>query len=314
MRDTSSIDNMRDAMMAAIIDLAKEHKEVVFLDADLSSCINSGLFQKEFPDRFFNVGIAEANMVGVASGLSSMGFVPYAHSFGCFSSRRAYDQFFLSANYAGQRVHLIGTDAGVTAQINGGTHMPFEDVGMMRLIPDLIILDPSDTQSCYELTLQAFESGHCSYTRLRRKGASHRYAPGQVKLGKGNVLADGKDLAIIASDEVIVNEAEKAVEMLSKKGIKATLVDMHTVKPLDTELLEKVSKETGHVLVCENARYAGGLGEAVAAHLAKTYPAKMDFVCVDERFGEVGNLAYLMKTFNLTAEDMVAKAEALLKR
>ena len=190
MRDVSDIKDMRDALMAAIIDLGKAHPEVVFLDSDLSSCVNSGTFAKEFPTRFFNCGIAEANMVGVAAGLSSMGFVPYAHSFGCFSSRRAYDQFFLSVNYAGQRVHLIGTDAGVTAQINGGTHMPLEDVGLMRLIPDLIVLDPSDTQSCYDLTIQAFESGHSSYTRLRRKGGNHRYAPGQVKLGKGNILAE----------------------------------------------------------------------------------------------------------------------------
>ncbi len=314
MRDTSDIGNMRDALMAAIIDLAREHKEVVFLDADLSSCINSVPFQKEFPDRFFNCGIAEANMVGVAAGLSSMGFVPYAHSFGCFSSRRTYDQFYLSVNYAGQRVHLIGTDAGVTAQINGGTHMPLEDVGLMRLIPDLIVLDPSDAQSCYDLTVQAYESGHSSYTRLRRKGVTHRYAPGQVKLGKGNILAEGKDLAIIASDEVIVNEAEKAVALLKTKGISATLVDMHTVKPLDTELIEKLSARTGRILVCENARYAGGLGEAVAAHLAKTCPAKMDFVCVGEKFGEVGKLDYLLKAFNLTAEDIAAKAEALAKR
>ena len=314
MRDTSDIGNMRDALMAAIIDLAREHKEVVFLDADLSSCINSVPFQKEFPDRFFNCGIAEANMVGVAAGLSSMGFVPYAHSFGCFSSRRTYDQFYLSVNYAGQRVHLIGTDAGVTAQINGGTHMPLEDVGLMRLIPDLIVLDPSDAQSCYDLTVQAYESGHSSYTRLRRKGVTHRYAPGQVKLGKGNILAEGKDLAIIASDEVIVNEAEKAVALLKTKGISATLVDMHTIKPLDTELIEKLSAQTGRILVCENARYAGGLGEAVAAHLAKTCPAKMDFVCVGEKFGEVGKLDYLLKAFNLTAEDIAAKAEALAKR
>ena len=314
MRDVSDIKDMRDALMAAIIDLGKAHPEVVFLDSDLSSCVNSGTFAKEFPTRFFNCGIAEANMVGVASGLSSMGFVPYAHSFGCFSSRRTYDQFFLSANYAGQHVHLIGTDPGVTAQINGGTHMPFEDVGMMRLIPDLIIIDPSDTQSLYDLTIQAYATGKCTYTRTRRKGGTHRYAPGQVKLGKGNILADGKDLAIVATDEVIVNEAVKAVEMLAQKGIKATLVDITTIKPLDTDLLEKVSKETGHVLVCENARYAGGLGEAVAAHLARTCPAKMDFICVDERFGEVGKLDYLMKTFHLTAEDIAAKAEALARR
>ena len=315
MRDTSVIANMRDALMAAVLDLAEEKPEVVMLESDLSSCLNSVAFQKKFPDRFFNCGIAEANMVGVASGLSSMGFVPFAHSFGCFASRRAYDQFFLSVNYAGQRVHLIGTDAGVTAQINGGTHMPFEDVGLMRLIPDLIVLDPSDAQSCYELVRQAYESGHSSYIRIRRKGVTHRYPVGtKIELGKGIVLNEGKDLAIVATDEVIVNEAVKAVEMLKQKGISATLVDMHTIKPLDTELLEKVSKETGRVLVCENARYAGGLGEAVAAHLAKTYPAKMDFVCIGERFGEVGKLDYLMKAFNLTADDIAAKAEALVKR
>ena len=314
MRDVSDIKDMRDALMAAIIDLAKEHPEVVFLDSDLSSCINSGPFAKEFPTRFFNCGIAEANMVGVAAGLSSMGFVPYAHSFGCFASRRAYDQFFLSANYAGQCVHLIGTDAGVTAQINGGTHMPLEDVGLMRLIPDLIVLDPSDTQSLYDLTIQAYATGHSTYTSLRRKGGSLRYKPGEVKLGKGSVLAEGSDLAIVACDQVIVDEAVKAVEILAKKGIKAILVDIHTIKPLDTELLDKISQKTGHVLVCENARYAGGLGEAVAAHLATTYPAKMDFVCIGERFGEVGKLDYLMKTFNLLADDIVAKAEALVRR
>jgi transketolase len=192
--------------------------------------------------------------------------------------------------------------------------MPLEDVGLMRLIPELIVLDPSDIQSCYDLTLQAFESGKCSYTRIRRKGGTHRYAAGQVKLGKGNVLAEGSDLAIVATDEVIVNEAVKAVDLLSKKGIKATLVDMHTIKPLDTDLLDKVSKETGHVLVCENARYAGGLGEAVAAHLATTYPAKMDYVCIGEKFGEVGKLDYLMRTFGLLADDIVAKAEKLVRR
>lgn len=314
MRDTSDIANMRDALMAAAMDLAQEHPEVVFLDSDLAGCSNSTQFQKRFPDRFFNCGIAEANMVGVAAGLSSMGFVPFAHSFGVFSSRRAYDQFFLSVNYAGQRVHLIGTDAGVTAQINGGTHMPFEDVGLMRLIPDLIILDPSDAQSCYELVRQAWESGKSSYIRLRRKGVTHRYPVGtKIELGKGIVLSEGKDLAIVATDEVIVNEAVKAVEILKEKGISATLVDMHTIKPLDTELLEKLSQQTGKILVCENARYAGGLGEAVAAHLAKTYPAKMDFVCVGEDFGEVGKLDYLMKRFGMTAQDIADKAEKLVK-
>lgn len=313
MRNVSDLANMKEALMAAAIDLAAEHKEVVFLDADLSSCIGSTAFEKKYPDRFFNCGIAEANMVGVAAGLSSMGFVPFAHSFGCFSSRRAYDQFFLSGNYAKQRIILIGSDPGVTAQLNGGTHMPFEDIALMRQIPDLVVIDPSDGQSCYDLTMQAYESGHSVYIRLRRKGISFRYQPGDVKLGKANILSEGKDLAIIASGETLVGEAEKAVATLKEKGINATLVDLHTIKPFDSETVLKVAKATGKVLVCENGRYAGGIGEGIAALLAKECPTKMDFVNVGERFGEVGKLDYLLKAFNFTADDIAAKAEALVK-
>jgi len=314
MRDTSNMANMRDAMVTAITDLAIEHPEVVLLDADLVSCLGSGSFFKQFPERAFNCGIAESNMVGIAAGLSSMGFVPFAHSFGVFSSRRAYDQFFLSVNYAKRRVHLIGTDPGVTAQLNGGTHMPFEDIGLMRLIPDLIVLDPSDTQSCYELVRQAYESGHSSYTRIRRKGATHRYPVGtKIELGKGIVVRDGSDLTIVAVGETMMQQSEKACDLLSQKGIKPRLIDLHTIKPLDTALIEKAARETGHILVCENARYAGGVGEAIAAHLAQTCPTKMAFVNVGERFGEVGKLDYLLKAFNFTADDIAAKAQTLVK-
>lgn len=314
MRDTSDLANMKDAIMAAIMDLAEEHPEVCMLEADLMTCLGSTGFKKKYPERFFNCGIAEANMVGVAAGLSSMGFVPFADSFGVFSSRRCYDQFFLSVNYAKQRVHLIGTDPGVVAQVNGGTHMPFEDIALMRQIPDLIVIDPSDAQSCYELIRQAYDSGHSSYIRAGRRGATHRYSVGtKIELGKGIVLEEGKDLAIIATGETLVNEAVKATALLKEQGISATLIDLHTIKPLDTELIEKVAKQTGRVLVCENGRYAGGVGEAVAAHLAKTCPTKMDFVNVGERFGEVGNLKYLIEAFNFRAEDIAAKAVALVK-
>lgn len=315
MRDTSSIDHMRDAMMAAILDLAAQHKEIVMLDADLMGCMNDGCFKKAFPERMFNCGIAEANMIAMAAGLSSMGLVPYAHSFGVFASRRVFDQAFLSVGYAKQRVHIIGTDPGVTAQLNGGTHMPFEDIALMREIPDMIILEPSDGQSCYELALQAYESGKSSYTRIGRKSITHRYPVGtKIELGKGIVLSEGSDVAIVATGEVMVNEATKAVELLAQKGIKATLVDLHTIKPLDTELMEKIAKQCGKVLVCENGRYAGGVGEAIAAHLAKTSPVYMDFVNVGERYGEVGKLDYLKKVFGFTAEDIAAKAEALARK
>lgn len=315
MRDTNTIANMRDAVMAAINDLASEHSEVVMLDADLASCLGSDSFCKIFPNRFFNCGIAEANMIGVAAGLASMGLVPYAHTFGCFASRRAYDQFFLSVGYTGQVVHVIGSDPGITAQLNGGTHMPFEDIALIRQIPGVTIIDPSDAQSCYELMRQAYDLNKSSYTRAARKGASHRYPVGtKITLGKGIELAKGEDVAIIATGEVMVNAAEKAVEALAKKGIKATLVDLHTIRPLDYELITKVAKRCKRVLVCENGRYAGGVGEAIAGFLVKENPVPMDFVSVGEQFGEVGKLDYLAKVFGFTAENIEQKAEALAKR
>lgn len=314
MRDTSDFSNMRDVMMAAINDLAAEHPEIVMLDADLASCLGSGSFKKLYPERFFDCGIAEANMVGVAAGLSSMGMVPFAHSFGCFSSRRAYDQWFLSVGYAHQRVHLIGTDPGITAQLNGGTHMPFEDIALMRQVPDIIVIEPSDGQSCYELVRQAYDTGKSSYTRIPRKGLTHRYPVGtKIELGKGIVLQEGSDVAIVATGEVMVNAAAEAVKTLEAKGIHAMLIDLHTIKPLDTELLEKAAATCKKMLVCENGRYAGGVGEAVAAHLAKTCPVKMDFLNVGERFGEVGKLGYLAESFGFTPAHIVELAEGLVK-
>ncbi|MDD4010892.1 MAG: transketolase C-terminal domain-containing protein [Sphaerochaetaceae bacterium] len=314
MRDTSTIKDMREAMVTAIVDLAAEHKDVVLLDADLTSCLASLKFEELYPERFFNCGIAEANMVGISAGLSSMGFTPFAHTFGCFASRRTFDQFFLSVGYAKQVVHLIGTDPGVTAQLNGGTHMPFEDIALMRQVPGVIVIEPSDGQSCYELTLQAYASGKTSYTRIPRKGITHRYPVGtKFTLGKGIELASGKDVAIVATGEVLVNESAKALELLKAQGIDATLIDLHTIKPLDEELLSTIAKRCSKVLVCENGRYAGGVGEAIAAFYAKTNPVKMDFLNVGEQFGEVGKLPYLQGVFGFTADNIARKA-ALLAR
>jgi transketolase len=315
MRDTKDIPFMRDALMASVNDLAAVHEEIVFLDADLSSCIGSESFQKLYPGRFYNCGIAEANMVAVAAGLSSMGLVPFVHSFGCFASRRAFDQFFISAGYAHQVIHLIGSDPGVLAQYNGGTHMPFEDIALMRQVPGVVIIDPSDKQSMYALTQQLYESGKLSYTRSGRKTSTQRYTPDtKIQLGKGIVLDEGEDVGIIATGEVMVNAATEAVKLLSAKGIKTTLVDLHTIRPLDTELITSVAKKTGHLLICENGRYSGGVGEEIAAFLAKTHPTKMDFVNVGEAFGEVGNLSYLTGRFGFTGPHIAEVAEALAKR
>ena len=315
MKDAHVYSHYKEAVIGAIVDLAKEHPEIVFLDADLSSCIGSTTFQKEFPDRFFNCGIAEANMVGVAAGLASTGLVPFIHSFGCFASRRDYDQLFISVGYTHQTVHVIGSDPGITAQYNGGTHMPFEDIALMRQIPGMVIVEPSDAQSLYELTLQVYENGHSSYIRTPRKGICFRYSPeDKIELGKGIELKDGEDVAIIATGALMVDAALGAEKLLAEKGIKATVIDLHTIRPLDTALIEKVAARTGHVLVCENGRYAGGVGEMIAAHLASVNPVKMGFVNVGERFGEVGNLKYLSSAFGFTAENVAAAAEELARK
>lgn len=306
--------NYREVVVGAVADLAREHEDVVFLDSDLSSCITSTSFEKEFPSRFINCGIAEANMAAVAAGMSSTGLTPFIHSFGCFASRRMYDQVFLSIGYAKRCVHIIGSDPGITAQYNGGTHMPFEDIALFRQIPDFIVLEPSDGESLYALTKQVYEKRKNSYIRTPRKGVAFRYDGGmKFEIGKGIELKDGQDVAIIATGAVMVDNAMEAYEILKKDGINATVIDLHTIKPLDTDLILKVAERTGHVIVCENGRYAGGVGEGIAAFLARNYPVKMDFMCVGERFGEVGNLSYLKDAFGFTGEHLASMCKELIK-
>ena len=312
-RDAHDFNHYKEAVIGAVIDIAKDDDRVCFIDSDLSSCIGSTSFEKEFPKRFFNAGIAEANMVGLAAGLSSVGLIPVIHSFGCFMSRRDYDQLFISLGYAHQRAICIGSDPGITAQYNGGTHMPFEDIALLRQIPGFVIVEPSDAQSLYDLTWQVYKSGHNAYIRTPRKGINFRYTlDDKIELGKGIELKSGEDVAIIATGVVMVDGAMEAAEILEKKGIKATVVDLHTIRPLDTDIIEKVAQRCGRVLVCENGRYAGGVGEMISAHLAQARPTKMSFINVGERFGEVGNLKYLEEAFGFTGANIARKAEELL--
>ncbi len=300
--------DMRAVYADTITDLAEEDEKIVVLEADLMAASGTNVFQDKFPNRLINVGVAEANMVGVASGLSSMGFIPFANTFGCFAGRRVYDQFFISSNYAKQNVKLIGTDPGVTAKYNGGTHMPFEDIALMRAIPNLVIIEASDTISLHHLTRLCYKHDGCVYMRLHRKGAcTHHKTTTAFKIGKGVVLQDGADAAIFATGMVMVSEALKAAEQLSSQGIDAAVIDMHTIKPLDTELILTYAKKTGALVTCENAQSAGGLGGAVAELLAETHPTPLQRVGVNDEFGEVGTQEYLQERFGLTAAKIVEK-------
>ena len=235
---------MRAVYSETLIDLAKDDERIMVVEADLMRATGTMSFQDIYPDRTIDVGVAEANMVGVSAGLSAAGKIPFAATFGCFASRRVYDQFFISANYAKLNVKLVGTDPGISAAFNGGTHMPFEDLGLMKLIPNLTIFEPSDPVSLESLLRQSATHTGCSYMRLHRKGIEPIYSKDEnFTLGKGKLLKDGNDVTIIAIGAILVPEAIKAAEVLQSQGISAAVIDMHTLKPLDEEMVLQFAKK-----------------------------------------------------------------------
>jgi transketolase len=295
---------MRAAYVETLMELARENPDIVILEADLMKATGTGAFAKAFPDRAFNAGVAEANMVGVASGLSAAGRIPFAATFGSFAGRRDYDQFFLSANYARLNVKLVGTDPGVTAKYNGGTHMPFEDLVLMRAVPGLVVLEPSDPVSLAAFVRLAAERYGCVYLRMPRGAADILYPAGEsFEIGKAKVLRPGKDAAIFALGAVMVGEALKAADALTARGVGAAVVDVLSLKPLDLETLFALAKSTGRIVTCENGQASGGLGGAVAESLLeKGLAVKFARIGVRDEFGEVGTQEYLQERFGLTAE------------
>ncbi len=245
-----------------LLSLAGNDERIMVLEADLMKASGTVPFKQQFPPRqALDVGgVAEANLVGVAAGLSAGGKIPFAATFGCFASRRVFDQFFISANYAKLNVKLVGTDPGISAAFNGGgTHMPFEDIGLMRMIPNLTILEPADPVSLKALVQQCAKLYGCTYMRLHRKAVQPIYAEDEVfTLGKGKVLQDGSDVTIIALGAILVPEAIKASAILKEQGISAAVIDMHTVKPLDEDLVLTYAKKTGAIVTAENHQVEGG--------------------------------------------------------
>lgn len=307
---------MRAAFTETLIALATEDERIVVLDADLMRAHGTYPFRDRFPGRTFNMGVAEANMVSTAAGLSSTGKIPFAMTFACFAARRAFDQFFVSANYARLNVKLVGSDPGISALYNGGTHMTFEDFGVMRTVPGLVVFEPSDNVSLRKLLRKSAGHKGCTYMRLHRKPVVDLYGETEeFELGKGKVLADGEDLTIIAVGALMVPEALKAAEMLLRQdGLSVAVLDMHTVKPLDAELVLAYASKTGAILTCENHQVMNGLGSAVAEVLAEKHPTRMKRIGIADEFGEVGDLSYLMQHFGLTAGQIAVQARELVKQ
>ena len=293
-----------------------EDKSICYVDCDLMGCINTKMLQKNYPDRAFEAGIAEGNGAGVAAGLAATGKKVFFHSFGTFSSRRCYDQIYMSAAYAGLSVRVLGSDAGVTAAFNGGTHMPLEDAGMYLSIPETTVLDPADYAQLASITRQLVNVEGVSYTRFVRKGIIKVYDDGsEFEIGKGVVLHESdKDVATIITSGIMVDESLKAYEALQAEGISVRIIDMFTWKPLDEELVIKAAKETGAIVTAENHNVTCGLGSVVANCLAKNCPTIQEFVGVQDQFGQVGPQDFLMDEYGLRAANIVAAVKKAVAR
>jgi len=311
-----AVKEMRAIYADTLVELADANENIVLLEADLMAASGTKPFMQKYPERTFDVGVAEANMVGIAAGLSAGGKIPFANTFGCFATRRAFDQFFISCCYAQQNVKLCGTDPGVSAAFNGGTHMPFEDIGLVRTVPNVIIFEPCDPISLRALVNAAATHYGNTYMRLHRKMLPLIYSEGeQFEFGKGKILREGADVCLIASGGVCVGEALKACDILTAKGISVTVIDMHTIKPLDNELVLQYAKSAKALLTIENHQIMNGLGSAVCEVIAENGVClPMKRIGINDLFGEVGTQSYLQERYGLTAVNIVNQAEKLLSK
>jgi transketolase len=300
-----------------LIDMMNSNSSVVELEADLGICIwgpRLGEVRQMFPDRFIDCGIQEANMVGVACGLSVAGFIPFAHSFAPFITRRACDPLFISGCYSKLNVRVVGTDPGIMAAFNGGTHMPFEDVAIVRSFPGMTIIEPTDSVMLVDILKQLEKLYGMYYIRLSRENMVKVYEQGSTfEIGKGNVIREGGDVTIITAG-ILVEQALLAADMLKKRGVSTRVIDMFTIKPIDRALVIKSAKETGAIVTAENHNIIGGLADAVCEVLADEYPIPVERIGVNDEFGEVGPVEYLMERFHLRAEDIEQKALKVIAR
>ena len=286
----------------------------MYLEADLAGAIGTtGLFQSH-PKQAFDVGIMEANMVGLGAGMSIRGKIPFMHSFGTFTSRRCADQTFLSGCYNKANIKLVGSDPGITAETNGGTHMPFEDMGIYRSFPEMTILDVAEPHLLKEILKKMAQQYGVMYIRFPRKGKTCYYEDTQTfEIGKGVVVRDGKDATVIASG-IEVAEALEAADTLEKEGVSVRVVDMFTVKPLDEELVLRCAGETGAIVTAENHNKIGGLGSAVAEVLAENGAVPFRRIGIPDCFGEVGDKKFLAEKFGITANDIAEAVREVIRR
>lgn len=291
----------------ALAELGSENENVVVLDADLSGATKTSVFAKKFPDRFFDVGIAEQDLMGTATGMATFGKIPYVSTFAVFAAGRAYDQVRNTIAHTNSNVKICATHAGITVGEDGATHQMLEDIGMMKAIPNMTVICPSDDTQTKWIIKEVSKIDGPVYVRLSRLATPVIYEKSdQFEIGKGVQIGNGTDATIIATG-VTVAEAIKAQEILKGKGIDVRVVDMHTIKPIDKELIIKCAKETKRIITIEDHSTIGGLGSSACDVLSENYPTKVEKMGINDKFGESGKAEELMRFYGIDAQAIVEK-------
>jgi len=297
----------RQSYGEALLELGKENKNIVVFDADLSTATKTNIFAKEFPERFYDMGIAEQNMISTAAGMSTCGKIPYASTFAVFAAGRAYDQIRNSVCYPKLNVKICATHAGVTVGEDGATHQMIEDISLMRTLPNMTVLSTSDDVQTKWAVKEISKINGPVYLRLSRLATPIIYGENQkFEIGKAVQIGEGTDATIFATG-VTVSEAIRAQEILENKGIKVRVVDIHTVKPIDKDMVIKCTKETKKLISVEDHNVIGGLGSAISEVLTEEYPVKLVRMGINDTFGKSGKAIELMQYFGITAENIVEK-------
>lgn len=295
----------RESFGEALVKIAEENDRIVVLDADLAAATKTGIFKKAYPDRFFDCGIAESNMIGIAAGLATCGKIPFAASFAMFSAGRAFEQVRNSVAYPHLNVKIAGSHAGISTGEDGATHQCLEDIALMRSIPGMTVINPCDHYEMLGAVKAMAELDGPCYVRLGRLAVEsvNNNDDYKFELGKGVQLRDGNDVTIIATG-LLVQEAVKASDSLKTQGINARVINIHTIKPIDEEIIIKAAKETGKIITCEEHNVIGGLGEAVCAVLSENCPTPVKRIGVYDKFGHSGPAVGLLEEFGLCASNI----------
>jgi transketolase len=304
----------RSGFGAGLLEIAKKNPNVVGLCADLTGSLKMDAFAKEFPNRFFQVGIAEANMIGIAAGLTIGGYIPYTGTFANFSTGRVYDQIRQSVAYSNKNVKICASHAGLTLGEDGATHQILEDIGLMKMLPNMTVINACDYNQTKAATMAIAGMTGPVYLRFGRPTIPVFTAPDQVfEIGKAVTFYEGSDVSIFATGH-LVWKAIEAAEILEAKGISAEVIDIHTIKPLDSAAILKSAKKTRCIVTAEEHQMNGGLGDSIAQLMAREYPCPMEMVAVKDKFGESGTPDELMKKYGLDTPNIVSAVEKVISR